>query len=139
MINSYVNSSNVASTLIFSLYINPLNVWVVSIILNLFYGFGCIFCSNKGIPLPHNHTIRDFSKKSNPIICPQLLNITCNYCKKKGHTKNYCHLLKQKNKIDKAIPISYKRLGFKNDMEINPTKMPKLGILTSAFGAMDME
>tara|TARA_Y100000389_G_scaffold196211_1_gene228775 strand:- start:77 stop:496 length:420 start_codon:yes stop_codon:yes gene_type:complete len=98
----------------------------------------CIFCSNKGIPLPHNHTIRDFSKKSNPIICPQLLNITCNYCKKKGHTKNYCHLLEQKNKIDKAIP-NYKRLGFKNDLEINPTKMPKLGILTSAFGAMDME
>ena len=56
----------------------------------------CSFCLNKGIKGPHNHAIRDFAAKGSPILCPELLNINCTYCKGKGHTVNYCGVLKEK-------------------------------------------
>ena len=56
----------------------------------------CSFCLNKGIKGPHDHTIRDFGLKDYPIICPELININCSYCKEKGHTVNYCNILKLK-------------------------------------------
>ena len=65
----------------------------------------CSFCSNKGIVEPHNHTIRDFTKKGSPIMCPQLLRIQCNYCKEKGHTVKYCKILKEK-KVNKKSPLA---------------------------------
>jgi len=74
----------------------------------------CVFCINKNIPPPHNHTIRDFSKKHKPIICPELLQCKCSYCKCEGHTKKYCSVLKQKNaKISSTIPNVNKR-GYEN-------------------------
>lgn len=57
----------------------------------------CLFCENKGIKSPHDHTIRDFSKKDKPIICPELLKNKCTYCHSLGHTKFYCDKLKIKN------------------------------------------
>ena len=60
------------------------------------FNYKCTFCLKKGIKGPHNHKIRDFSKKGNPITCPELINLTCNYCKCKGHTVNYCKILKEK-------------------------------------------
>ena len=57
----------------------------------------CLFCENKGIKSPHNHTIRDFKKKDKPITCPELSKNKCTYCGKLGHTKLYCEKLKVKN------------------------------------------
>ena len=57
----------------------------------------CLFCENKGIKSPHNHTIRDFKKKDKPITCPELSKNKCTYCGKLGHTKLYCDKLKLKN------------------------------------------
>tara|TARA_Y100000591_G_C21424611_1_gene493857 strand:- start:98 stop:445 length:348 start_codon:yes stop_codon:yes gene_type:complete len=57
----------------------------------------CSFCIHLGIPAPHNHTVRNYKDLNKPIICPNLLNIDCTYCKKKGHTKKYCSLLNKKN------------------------------------------
>lgn len=56
----------------------------------------CSFCSNKGIPGPHGHFIRDFTKQNKPITCPHLLSIECGYCHEKGHTVKYCSVLKAK-------------------------------------------
>ena len=36
----------------------------------------CLFCENKGIKGPHNHTLRDFKNKEKPITCPELLSNT---------------------------------------------------------------
>ena len=105
----------------------------------------CTFCANKGIPAPHNHTIRDFSKKDAPIICPELLNITCTYCKDQGHTKKYCSLLKQKdNNTNKSMPNLYKRLGVNieygsSENVQREAKLRKVNVLTAAFGAIDMD
>ena len=97
----------------------------------------CVFCTKKGIPGPHNHTIRDFSKKNHPIICPQLLYTTCTYCKKQGHTKNYCQLLQKKNVMDTSL--SNKRSnGIDSSKEIN-TKSQKIGMLSAAFAGIDMD
>ena len=50
----------------------------------------CTFCKNKGIPSPHNHTVRQWILPNKPIICPNLLNNICPLCKTKGHTSQYC-------------------------------------------------
>ena len=64
----------------------------------------CLFCENKGIKSPHDHTVRDFKKKDKPIICPELLKNKCTYCHMIGHTKYYCEKLKQKKiKRDKQL------------------------------------
>ena len=50
----------------------------------------CTFCVNKGIPGPHNHTVRLWTHPDKPIICPMLLSNQCPFCKMFGHTKQYC-------------------------------------------------
>jgi len=50
----------------------------------------CTFCYNKGIPAPHNHSVRHWTMQNRPIICPQLLSTQCTNCSLMGHTKLYC-------------------------------------------------
>lgn len=50
----------------------------------------CTFCKNKGIPTPHNHTVRNWTLSDKPVICPVLLATECTYCKTNGHTRQYC-------------------------------------------------
>lgn len=95
----------------------------------------CVFCQKKGISPPHNHTIRDFSKKNSPIICPQLLNTTCTYCKKVGHTKQYCQLLEKKN--DMVVSQSNNKRSNDNYTK-EDFKSQKIGIMTSKIAAMEM-
>ena len=86
----------------------------------------CSFCLKKGIPLPHNHTIRNWSSKEKEIICPQLLSNACTYCGVLGHTKQYCLKLKEKEarlkKADSANP---------NTDEITGNKRMKISKNTS--------
>lgn len=95
----------------------------------------CVFCQKKGISPPHNHTIRDFSKKNSPIICPQLLNTRCTYCKKVGHTKHYCQLLEKKN--DMVVSQSNNKRSNDNYTKEN-FKSQKIGIMTARMAAMEM-
>ncbi len=122
----------------------------------------CCFCLNTGIPLPHNHTIRDFTKKDKPIICPTLLSSECSYCHKLGHTKNYCLKLKERKHSSSIIyppkektASEKKRVfiidsdGFTSVPSTNKSinspllektnKVPRMNTLMSAFGALDME
>ena len=55
-----------------------------------------MFCLNQNIPGPHDHTIRNFTIKGSPIMCPKLLSTECRYCHEVGHTKIYCQKLKDK-------------------------------------------
>tara|TARA_Y100000591_G_scaffold247071_1_gene218145 strand:+ start:9387 stop:9665 length:279 start_codon:yes stop_codon:yes gene_type:complete len=57
----------------------------------------CTFCTNKGIPGPHNHTVRLWTHPDKPIICPMLLANQCPFCKIFGHTKQYCPARKSIN------------------------------------------
>ena len=123
----------------------------------------CSFCSNKGIVEPHNHTIRDFTKKGSPIMCPQLMRLQCNYCKEKGHTVKYCKVLKEK-KVNRQSPLSIINPkkhslivdsdGFieikktcvngdsvknENIMTQNIKKIQKVNILSSMFAALDVD
>jgi hypothetical protein len=123
----------------------------------------CTFCRNKGIILPHDHSIRDFTKKGSPIICPQLLTLQCKYCKEKGHTVKYCKILKEK-KINKPSPLSIVNTkkhslitdtnGFseikkinvnkftintENTVSQNIKKIQKINMLSSMFGALDVD
>ena len=50
----------------------------------------CTFCHNKGIPPPHNHSVRHWILPNKPIICPELLSTKCSTCNLMGHTKLYC-------------------------------------------------
>ena len=123
----------------------------------------CSFCLNKGITGPHDHTIRDFTAVGSPIICPELLNINCTYCKNKGHTVNYCGVLKAKKQhredanshkkevtnglkkrsinIDKDGFVTYKNYDSKPMMDeaICIKKIQKLNVLTSMFAALEVE
>jgi len=57
----------------------------------------CTFCINKGIPGPHNHTVRLWTHPDKPVICPMLLANQCPFCKMFGHTKQYCPARKSIN------------------------------------------
>ena len=121
----------------------------------------CAFCLNLGIPQPHDHTVRDFGKKDKPTICPKLLQSECGYCHQIGHTKNYCSKLKDK-KISNANSSS-RSVGTSSDKKrvymvdkdgftcissntrtnsshiFEQNKVQKVGMLMSAFGALDIE
>ena len=101
----------------------------------------CIFCKNMGISQPHNHTIRDFSKKNAPIICPNLLATKCTYCKQQGHTKRYCTLLQRKIAPNDTPVNKCKRLhnSFDDSCPVIPTKSQKIGELVAAVSTMDMD
>ena len=83
----------------------------------------CLFCENKGIKGPHNHTLRDFKNKEKPITCPELLKNKCTYCHTFGHTKYYCEKLKQKKiKKDKALISEMEKNNIKNPIIENLKK-----------------
>jgi len=67
----------------------------------------CSFCTNKKIPGPHGHSVRDFTKKNKPITCPYLLAIECQYCHEKGHTVKFCDVLKNKKLSNTNSSNSY--------------------------------
>ena len=66
----------------------------------------CTFCKNKGIPGPHNHTVRNWTLPEKPIICPHLLSTKCTFCNNIGHTKQYCSI---KKSIDRYSQLTNKR------------------------------
>ena len=82
----------------------------------------CTFCKNKGIPTPHNHTVRNWTLQDKPVICPVLLATECTYCKTKGHTRQYCPIrntiknIKHDNSTDDS-DCNLKRLN--NNHNIN--------------------
>tara|TARA_Y100001980_G_C14257446_1_gene100212 strand:- start:65 stop:520 length:456 start_codon:yes stop_codon:yes gene_type:complete len=109
---------------------------------------------------PHDHTVRDFSKKNSPIICPILLATECTYCHELGHTKNFCRKLKDKKRMSNdnykyitASPTNKRVYDMENDdfsqislpMHINKQsrindidKIQTTTRLMSAFAALDM-
>lgn len=68
----------------------------------------CTFCKNKGIQGPHNHTVRNWTLPDKPIICPNLLSNTCTFCKNTGHTRQYCN-----------IRIELEKLSDNNNQNLN--------------------
>ena len=83
----------------------------------------CLFCENKGLKSPHDHTVRDFKKKDKPIICPELLKNKCTYCHANGHTKYYCEKLKQKKiKKEKELIAALEKNNIKNPVIENLKK-----------------
>jgi hypothetical protein len=108
------------------------------------FGRNCSFCVKKGIIGPHDHFVKTFSHTKGLVItCPELLKINCAYCKNPGHTKNYCKNLKNKQ-LNKsrvgAIKQDFKRLytDMNTDIEEKRQKIKSVGILSSAFGAVNM-
>jgi len=129
----------------------------------------CSFCYNKGIVGPYDHTIRDFTKKTKPITCPQLLSIQCAYCHENGHTVKYCNVLKTKKtsntNINNSICYDFNVTNIKkrnsnnignidsdgfinipgknnkvfNNLETTIHKVQKINYLTSCFAALDVD
>ncbi len=71
----------------------------------------CTFCKNKGIPGPHNHTVRNWTLSDKPIICPQLLSTRCTFCNNIGHTQQYCSI---KQSIERFNNINYNKRQLEN-------------------------
>ena len=118
----------------------------------------CLFCENKGIKSPHDHTVRDFKKKDKPIICPELLKNKCTYCHSSGHTKFYCDKLKQKrikkekdliSKLEKnngntsMIENLKKRVrddeNGDDDLDTHINKILKSNLLTTFVGGLSID
>lgn len=59
----------------------------------------CNYCFSNGMDLNFamSHNERDY--KTNQILCPNLINIYCKYCKQHGHTINHCEILLCKKKL----------------------------------------
>ena len=83
----------------------------------------CTFCKNKGIPTPHNHTVRNWTLPNKPIICPQLLSTQCTYCKLFGHTRQYCpvkHAETKCNDMNMDILIDETKQNLKRQHDFEP-------------------
>jgi len=120
----------------------------------------CSFCRNLKITLPHDHTIRDFTQKNSPIMCPKLLNSVCGYCRENGHTPGYCPVLKAKKDgnyrlppsnseisfhkkrvhvIDKDGFISIPSRGFEIEEPFVQKKVQKMNVLIGAYAALNVD
>ena len=124
----------------------------------------CNFCHGCGIQGPHDHSLRDFSKKGNPIICQKLLNTKCEDCNEMGHTKMYCPKKNQKknqflgnnHKNDIVIYIKPSQIDYpekiekvekvekieKNEKNEKNEKIPNadnISSLTSQLSGMDIK
>ena len=89
----------------------------------------CTFCKNKGIPGPHNHTVRNWTLPHKPVICPHLLATQCTYCKLFGHTRQYCpvkHAQAKCNEIDMDIEIDETKQNLKRQPDFEPVIANKL-------------
>jgi hypothetical protein len=62
----------------------------------------------------NTHYLKDFSGPTPVVLCPYLLEIKCNYCKKQGHTVSYCDILKARNASDAAVISSPRSFEKKN-------------------------
>ena len=57
----------------------------------------CKHCQNLGLESANTHWLREGRGNNSRIICPQLLNTVCRFCKESGHTISYCPQLKKKD------------------------------------------
>jgi len=63
----------------------------------------CIYCKNLGLKSANTHWVRETKDLNSKIICPELINTVCNFCKESGHTVNYCSKLKKINNTKIAL------------------------------------
>jgi len=82
----------------------------------------CTFCHNKGIPAPHNHTVRHWTMPNRPIICPELLSTKCINCNLMGHTVLYCPI----KKSNQPNPSNPNKRGLETQYEENYSKYQKI-------------
>ena len=59
----------------------------------------CSICKSAGKSVEEytSHFVRENRDPNSRVVCPVILESTCNYCGKKGHLKSHCHLLKKRN------------------------------------------
>jgi len=53
-----------------------------------------------------SHFVR--KERGGKVVCPTLLNLSCTYCHKKGHTKSYCMDLKKEIKRNNRVEFNNK-------------------------------
>lgn len=87
----------------------------------------CNYCFSNGMDLNFamSHNERDY--KTNQILCPNLINIYCKYCKQHGHTINHCEILLCKKKLKnmkKAHNYKNKKLNNKKQKKYEPQTPP---------------
>ena len=90
----------------------------------------CTFCYNKGIPAPHNHTVRHWTMPNRPIICPQLLATKCINCNLMGHTVLYCPTKNNKKEVESLHQCEDNTPKYqKNNEDFKNNKKREVGLL----------
>lgn len=75
----------------------------------------CNFCLSNGVGLDYAMSHNEYDYETNKILCPNLINIYCNYCKEHGHTINHCEILLCKKKFKNMKKIhNYKNKKVNN-------------------------
>jgi hypothetical protein len=84
---------------------------------------GVCFNSGKNEKLYTSHFTKSVAGAKGIILCPTILQHTCEYCKEKGHFKSNCRVLKQKEKMNEKTES--KEVNNKNIQKIlNKTPAP---------------
>jgi hypothetical protein len=65
----------------------------------------CKFCKDAGKSQSEytSHYTKDRPGPQGKVVCPTILATKCNYCKKLGHSKSHCSVLKARNNNDKSF------------------------------------
>ena len=87
----------------------------------------CNFCFSNGTGLDYAMSHNEYDYETNQILCPNLINIYCKYCKQHGHTIKHCEILLCKKKfknMKKAHNYKNKKLNNKKQKKYKPQTPP---------------
>ena len=95
----------------------------------------CAVCFKAGKPLDvyTNHFTKSSLGPDAVVVCPTILAASCSYCKKTGHFKSVCPILKEKEKNGVKRDV-----GVKHNLPVSQRAMPSISAF-SAFAALDID
>jgi hypothetical protein len=99
----------------------------------------CGVCFNSGKTEKEytSHFTKSVAGSKGLVLCPTILQHTCEYCKEKGHFKGNCRILKQKEKTNQIDINDFKQNNHKNTQKnLQKTTINKT-VFELAFGEDD--
>ena len=104
----------------------------------------CAVCfkAGKSLDIYTNHFTKSSLGPNAVVVCPTILAASCSYCKKTGHFKSVCPILKEKERNNQRFtpkPLSQLQILPEGFVEPSLGEAAQKNIKTTKFAALDMD
>ena len=102
---------------------------------------GVCFKAKQPASVYNSHWTRMNPNPRSPITCPLILQTTCNYCKKKGHSAKYCPVAEKKERRRRlrSSSVSSNVSSQSNVTDVEVGSLEKGGWLQAAMKSVDVQ